>query len=625
MARLLIVEDHPELASLMVAAAESRGHEATAVHTGEAALALLRPAAFHAAVVDMLLPDMRGSSVLSALRDHAIPAVAVSGVFKGDRFAREATEVHGARAFFEKPFELLQLLESVEQLCGLTRPLSPPPSDEAEEVVVFEDASLLDMDDEPVFTSAEDEPGFTSSEDEPVFSQSPEEHPPVVQGLVLAEEAQDPLRGEAPAPVPAAETTTPAEETLFPAAPTPALTGPAESAAREDALHAEVSVPGLAGPAQQDLVVPPAQQTIVVPDVPVTLRTEDLEELGALDALESVEEKPTREISTEELAALAALEPADAAPAPSAEELAALAALEPADEALAPAAAMETSGDSEPEPGLALPFGEREKVWAKTAASGTHRRPPPEWSLSGDLKNTSVPRLLNAYYEARHNGELKLKQGSVLKVVYFEAGHPVYAASNLAHERFARFCVRRGVLPEAKLQEVATLAREQNIRSSEAMMRLGLLDARKHPQLIKEQVKEILWSTFSWTEGAYGFSPMRPPRAGLVKLSVFPGDLILEGILRSEPLVALRQYMPRSRRLFPTTAAPYALHELNLKGPQAMLLAYADGSKTVEDLLTLTELPERGVLATLRGLELIGVLEERRDEPGNRRRISFGL
>ncbi|HEY0093500.1 MAG TPA: response regulator, partial [Archangium sp.] len=182
MARLLIVEDHPELASLMVAAAESRGHEATAVHTGEAALALLRPAAFHAAVVDLLLPDMRGSAVLSALRDNAIPAVAVSGVFKGDRFAREATEVHGARAFFEKPFELLQLLEAVEQLCGLTRPLPPVPSGEDdEEVVVFEDAALLDMDDEPVFTSSEDEPIFSPSPEE----HPAEEHPPVIEGLAL--------------------------------------------------------------------------------------------------------------------------------------------------------------------------------------------------------------------------------------------------------------------------------------------------------------------------------------------------------------------------------------------------------------------------------------------------------
>ncbi len=612
MARLLIVEDHPELASLMVAAAESRGHEATAVHTGEAALALLRPAAFHAAVVDLLLPDMRGSAVLSALRDHAIPAVAVSGVFKGDRFAREATEVHGARAFFEKPFELLQLLESVEQLCGLTRPLPPAASaEDDEEVVVFEDAALLDMEDEPVFTSSEDEPIFSPPpEEQPPEEHPQEEHPPVVEGLALVEEAQDPMGDEAPAE----------------AAPAPET----EPAPQDDA--------------------PPEQEPPFGQGAPVTLKTEDLEELEGLEELASDHETPTMAISSEELQALDALaQQIEEAPAPppADDELKALEALEPtaeaanplsADEAFqalealeatqeppAPAVAQEPSLD--PEPGLALPFGEREKVWTKPATSSIGRRPPPEWSLSGDLKNTSVPRLLNAYYEARHSGELKLKQGSVLKVVYFEAGRPVYAASNLAHERFARFCVRRGVLPEAKLREVATLAREQNLRSSEAMIRLGLLDARKHAQLIEEQVKEILWSTFSWTEGAYGFSPMRPPRAGLVKLSIFPGDLILEGVLRSEPLETLRQHMPRSRRLFPSAAPPYGLHELKLKGPQALLLAYTDGSKTVADLLTITELPERGVLATLRGLELIGVLEERRDEPGpsNRSRISFGL
>ncbi|WPB73309.1 response regulator [Archangium violaceum] len=625
MARLLIVEDHPELASLMVAAAESRGHEATAVHTGEAALALLRPAAFHAAVVDLLLPDMRGSAVLSALRDHAIPAVAVSGVFKGDRFAREATEVHGARAFFEKPFELLQLLESVEQLCGLTRPLSLPPSDsDEEEVVVFEDAALLDMDDEPVFVSPEDEPGFASSDDEPVFSPPPEEHTPVIEGLALVEEAQDPLGEEAP------DQAAPEEE--------------AEAALELEAVpEAEPEAEATPGPDEQ---APAFGQGVA----PVTLKTEDLEELDgleelaadgktptmalsseelqALDALaQQIEEAPAPPPSPEELKALEALEPVAEAPAPhpATEVFEALEALEPAAEAPAPAAALETSPD--PEPGLALPFGEREKVWSKPAMSGPGRRPPPEWSLSGDLKNTSVPRLLNAYYEARHSGELKLKQGSVLKVVYFEAGRPVYAASNLAHERFGRFCVRRGVLPEAKQQEVAALAREQNLRTSDAMMRLGLLDTRKYPQLIEEQVKEILWSTFSWTEGAYGFSPTRPPRSGLVKLSMFPGDLILEGVLRSEPLETLRQHMPRSRRLFPAAAPPYGLHELKLKGPQALLLAYTDGSKTVADLLSITELPERGVLATLRGLELIGVLEERRDEPGtsSRNRISFGL
>ncbi|SEL15243.1 protein of unknown function [Stigmatella aurantiaca] len=475
MARLLIIEDNPELASLMVAAAQSRGHHAQAVLTGEAALALLRPRAFDAAVVDLLLPDIRGSEVLTALVPNDIPAIAISGVFKGDRFAQEAVNIHGARAFFEKPFELDALLDALEQKCGLPSvALPPPPPPETQE----DEEAVLDL---------------------------------------------------------------------------------------------------------MDLLVP----------------EDEVEELPAL-----AETPPPLPSRSREITSL-----------PQPDE-----AIEPSTSALP---------EAPPEPEIFLPFGEREKVWTKPSpakaapAPRVRRRTLPDWSLEGEIKEATVPRLLNAYYEARHSGELKLKQGQVLKVVYFEGGRPVYAASNLAHERFGRFSLRRGVVTPEGLQAVTALAKE-NVRTGEAMIRLGFLDAERHRQLVEEQVKEILWSTFGWTEGNYGFSPMRLQRSGRVKLSIFPGDLLLEGVLKMETLVTLRQKMAAPRRLFPTANPPYALHELRLSGPQAMLLAYSDGSKTVEDLLTLTDLSERETLATLRGLELMGILEERREEP-SRRRITFGL
>lgn len=454
MARLLIVEDNHELASLIVSAAQSRGHEARAVYTGESALEALAPGSkWDAALVDLLLPDIRGSEVLAALRAHAIPSIAVSGVYKGDRFAQEAVQVHGARAFFGKPFELTTVMEALEQAGGVTpAPPAPPPLPEAPPP-----DELLDDED-----------------------------------LIVLEEVP-PESGDASAPMQAVSETE--------ALPVP-----------DDGQHA-----------------------------------------------------------------------------------------------------------------LPLPFEHRQKVWGGASPSARARGKLPEWTLSGDLKDTSVARLLNAYYEARHHGELKLKQGSILKVVYFEAGRIVYAASNLGQERFGRFCVRRGVLTEARLAEVAAHAKEHGLRTGEAMLRLGLMDAARRQQLLEEQVKEILWSTFTWTEGNYGFSAMRPQRADLVKLSVFPGDLVLEGVEKTETLVALRQRMPPSRRLFPTADPPYGLHELKLQGPQALLLAYADGSKTVEDLLALTDLSERQALATLRGLELLGILEERPEAPSRRHRITFGL
>ncbi len=506
MARLLIVEDNLELASLMVAAAQSRGHVAKAAHTGEEALALLRPKVFDAAVVDLLLPDMRGTELLTALKPHGIPAIAISGVYKGDRLAREATSVYGAVEFFAKPFELDALLDALEQKCKLPRPVAPPPPPpEAQE----EEEAILELLEElPVDLDDDD------------------------------------------------EKTTPASIPIPP-----------------EAIRPEARRPR-----------PRSAEPVLGPDDMLQTQLIDL---------------PTEMIQ---------------APVPPGAQ-----------------SAPEPEPETPEEPEIVLPFGEREKVWAKgqppeqtPAPARAGRRALPEWTMEGEIKEATVPRLLNAYYESRHHGELKLKQGQILKVVYFEAGQPVYAASNLANERFARFCARRGVLSESDLQAVMALSKEEGVRTGDAMMRLGLLDADKRRALVEDQVKEIIWSTFTWSTGGYGFSPMRLQRSGLVKLSIFPGDLILEGVLKLETLVALRQKMPRTRRLFPTADPPYALNELKLAGPQAMLLAYADGTKTVEDLLTLTDLSEREALATLRGLELMGILQERREEP-SKRRISFGL
>ncbi len=581
----------------MVATAQSRAHEAQAALTGEHALALIRPGAFEAAVVDLLLPDMRGSTVLAALREASIPAIAISGVFKGDRFAREATEIHGARAFFEKPFELTHLLESLEQLCGLPRPPPPPPDDDDVEVVDLEE--LAPMEAAP---PGDEEAEITELTDEVVQTLELNEDEPLLVPAESFDSTPDEPLGALPPPVP---------PELEEEPPTMVASAPPAPAV--------VHVP----PAPPELKEEPPTPTAPLEDAPAAfLRSEPAPpEPAPAEAPPAPPEEPP--------APAAASEPAAAPPArkPETEELIIPLALAEEQPAEAPEAKPEppaSTASTDPDAGLALPFAERQKVWAKKDETG-RRRLVPEWSLSGNLKDTSIPRLLNAYYESRHSGELKLKQNNALKVIYFEAGRIIYAASNITQERFGRLCVRRGVVTEEKLKEVLAFAKEHNLRAGEALVRQGLLTAEQRRQLIEEQVKEIVWATFAWTEGAYGFSRMRPPQGGLVKLSVFPGNLILEGVLKLETLPALRQKMPRSRRLFPKADPPYGLHELNLAGQQALLLAYADGSKTVEDLLALTDLSERDVLATLRALELLGVLEERNEEPKPRQRITFGL
>jgi len=645
MARLIIVEDNTELAFLIVSAARARGHEATAMAAGQAAMqALSSGAEFDAAVVDLLLPDMGGHRVLLALRAAGVPAIVMSGVYKGEKVAREAMEQHGAIQFFEKPFDMRSLLEAVE---GAAAGAGVLPAmlieDEEDEAGALEEVEVDVEEDEPIFGVEEEAPvnagelaaaieaaEAAEAAEAPVAPPAGPPYPPE-----LDEEPGTPTKPldegdlSALAQLASAEETAEIEEDI----PTRVAAPPVElrrsAQAEDDLARALQALEATVVPAMMSVAVeetpPPAPRPARGPGGAVGMAHE-----LAVRVSHKPPEKIARPAGTEmerQIESLAAAEPDRAAPpagAPADTAEAALDALGGAPAGAAEAPPEPAAADTAPPPDSVLvPFGERDRVWHHDEQP-VRPRQLPAWGEAGDLAQSPVPKLLNAFYQARHTGELKLKQDTVMKVVTVENGLPVYAASNLASERFGRFCIRRGAIAEADLNRVSALSELEGIRTGESMVRLGLLTADRRRELLEEQVREIIWSTFGWTRGQYHLVPKKPNRQDLVKLFLFPGELILEGVARTHTLISLRQKMPPGRRLSPAPDPPYLVQEIPLTGPQQALLAAADGTKTVEDLLALTDLSEREALASLAGFELLGLLVERREE-GKRQRISFGL
>ena len=46
---------------------------------------------------------------------------------------------------------------------------------------------------------------------------------------------------------------------------------------------------------------------------------------------------------------------------------------------------------------------------------------------------------------------------------------------------------------------------------------------QERKSLLEDQVKEIIWSTFTWADGDYAFAPDKPLKSDVVKIQVFPG------------------------------------------------------------------------------------------------------
>ncbi len=270
--------------------------------------------------------------------------------------------------------------------------------------------------------------------------------------------------------------------------------------------------------------------------------------------------------------------------------------------------------------GLRPPGGEaRDDVTdAQTVAGGEEgaaappapprpRGPPPPGA--GSLAEMRVPRLLAALHTAQATGALTLERGAIRKLVLLERGTPVYASSNLASERFGACCVRRGILTQ---EEREAIMREvpHGTRTADALRARGLLGDRLRAEVVADQVRAILWSTFEWREGTYRLELVPLPRRERLRLALVAGDLVLEGVMRTATLLGLRQELPASMALAPVPDPAFELHALALRPAEARLLALADGTKAVSDLVSLSDLSERDALAFLSACRVLGVLDE---------------
>ncbi|MGC4113372.1 MAG: response regulator [Myxococcales bacterium] len=586
MRTLLIVDDNVELASLLAVVAEVHGFAPRVAHTGLQALEQIEKEAPEAALVDLHLPDIAGQELLKSLNARGVVTFAMSGVFKGEQFARAAVETYGAKAYFEKPFAAR---DAMVKMVGL---------------VNAKGSSTAGPDPTPFSTA------------------KPLSRLPTVDSLIAKAQAEIAAQAVARAspPPPVTPDDVPSVEELL------------EKAAREaEGVEAPASPPPAPSPESDSLDLGEDEDAEAARPV-------------AVPPLEAMEPAETTGIfaggSAKPIEAEIKIEPvAEAEARPVAEDAAA-----PADEASpAPSSAVPppvpADADADEEPPAAAPAPPPEEAAVEPAAPAEpvqeprpeHREPwvpPPESLRRPDLSlDTPLPlhpgtlaALLSRFAARRATGELRIKRGEVLKVIGIRDGQIVFAASNLSNERLPRWALRTGKLPANRVQELQSELKK-GARTCEALVNMGLVTADERIKLIAGLVREIVWTLLDAEGGEAIFVTRAPPRKGLLPLALDPLAVVLRGYRHVFSLVRLRELVDAERRFVHCQDLPWTVDELGLGPKEATLFAAADGSKTLEDLLLLSELEEREALVTLVALTHLGLLETRAPP---RRRIVLG-
>lgn len=120
MARVLVVDDDPQLCQLLTQMLAASGHRVTATQNGDAALVAFHRQGADVVITDILMPQKDGIELISLLKVEA-PELKILAVSGGSRhyarhFILDSAQVVGADAILAKPFTRSELIAALDHL-----------------------------------------------------------------------------------------------------------------------------------------------------------------------------------------------------------------------------------------------------------------------------------------------------------------------------------------------------------------------------------------------------------------------------------------------------------------------------------------------------------------------------
>lgn len=231
----------------------------------------------------------------------------------------------------------------------------------------------------------------------------------------------------------------------------------------------------------------------------------------------------------------------------------------------------------------------------------------------GSLRRFPFPRLIREIARGNLTGSLYLLSGQTKKVVFFEAGQPVFVRSNVLSECLGQVLAQEGLITQEQCEQTLEAIRRTGKKQGELLVEMGILSAGNLRYGLQAQLRAKLFDIFGWEDGRYQFKPDAIEDSSGVRLDTSAEGVILAAIQDRYPEERARTALRDSGTLYPTLrgsptdfAGDLGL-ELSLE--EAFFVASLDGSRPLTAILQRVNDPSIASPAALMyGLVQAGVI-----------------
>lgn len=230
-------------------------------------------------------------------------------------------------------------------------------------------------------------------------------------------------------------------------------------------------------------------------------------------------------------------------------------------------------------------------------------------ATSGKLQDTDLPALLASICGARQTGILQISRQDASKTIFVQSGRIIFATSNKADDRLGELLLRKGLLRIQHFEE-ASARLSQTKRLGALLVEMGHLRPEELVKAVIEQVKEIVFDVFLWSDGTYNFEQGELPTREVITLKLSTPEVIMGGIQRIQRWSRVLQGVGGLDATYQTLGGrDNLLHQMTLRTEHAALLQTLELPMSVRDLCRRGLLADFEVCKALWAFRVIGLIE----------------
>ncbi|MBW1981133.1 MAG: DUF4388 domain-containing protein [Deltaproteobacteria bacterium] len=169
-----------------------------------------------------------------------------------------------------------------------------------------------------------------------------------------------------------------------------------------------------------------------------------------------------------------------------------------------------------------------------------HPACPEMEDLKGNLKSIGFPVILQILSSEGKTGTLQFVSGKDRRAICLKDGK-IIAASGLGGVRLGQLLFAKGLISEAKLSEVLQKARESGKRVGDVLLAMGCVDESTLKDLIRHQVREIVFDLLFWGEGEFEYHDCEVYFDTRAVEEISTTEVMLEAAVRKDEEVAVQR------------------------------------------------------------------------------------